>query len=177
MNIRPFRGHTPAIDPSAYVDPTAVVIGEVSIGAEASLWPMAVVRGDIHAVTIGARSNIQDGAVLHVTHPSEFNPAGYPLTVGEEVIVGHRVVLHGCTIGNRCLIGMGAVILDGAVIEDEVIVGAGALVTQGKRLASGRLYVGNPARALRPLSERERSHLRYSAAHYVRLAREHKEGP
>ena len=174
MAIRDFDGKSPEIAGSAFVDETAVVIGEVTIGEEASIWPTTVLRGDIHSIRVGRRSNVQDGSVVHVTHASRFNPDGYPTTIGEEVTVGHRVVLHGCTIGNRCLIGMGATILDGAVIEDEVIIGAGALVTQGKRLASGYLYVGTPAQQARPLTDQEREFLGYSAEHYARLGAKHK---
>lgn len=174
MAIRDFDGKTPDIAPSAFVDDTAVVIGEVTIGEEASIWPTAVLRGDIHFIKVGRRSNVQDGSVVHVTHASDFNPGGYPTVIGDEVTVGHRVVLHGCTIGNRCLIGMGATILDGAVIEDEVIIGAGALVTQGKRLESGHLYVGSPAKKARPLTDEERAFLGYSPNHYAALAAKHK---
>ena len=174
MAIRDFDGKTPEIADSAFVDESAVVIGEVIIDEEASIWPTAVLRGDIHFIKVGRRSNVQDGSVVHVTHASDFNPGGYPTTIGDEVTVGHRVVLHGCTIGNRCLIGMGATILDGVVIEDEVIVGAGALVTQGKRLESGHLYVGSPAKKARPLTDEERGFLGYSPNHYAALAAKHK---
>ncbi|GAB6040196.1 gamma carbonic anhydrase family protein [Endothiovibrio diazotrophicus] len=174
MAIREFDGKIPQIADSAFVDETAVVIGEVTLGEEASIWPTAVLRGDIHSIKVGARSNVQDGSVVHVTHASGYNPHGHPTTIGEDVTVGHRVVLHGCTIGNRCLIGMGAIVLDGAVVEDEVIIGAGALVTQGKRLEAGHLYVGSPARQARPITDEEREFLRYSAQHYARLGTKHR---
>lgn len=176
MAIRSFEQHTPRIDTSAWVDDSALVIGNVSIGADSSIWPMSVVRGDIHAITIGARSNIQDGSVLHVTHDSDFAPGGFALNIGDDVTVGHKVILHACRIGNRCLVGMGSTVLDGVVIDDEVMLGAHSLVTPGKRLHSGYLYLGSPARQARELTEKERQWLRYSAAHYVELKGRHKQG-
>ena len=145
------------------------MIGDVALGDDASVWPCAVLRGDMHRIRVGARSSIQDGSVLHITHASDYNPEGWPLQVGEDVTVGHNVTLHGCTIGNRILVGMGAVVMDGAVVEDEVIIGAGTLVTPGKTLESGFLYAGSPARRRRTLTREERSYFRYSAATYVRL--------
>jgi len=149
------------------------VVGDVSIGEDASLWPMVVARGDVNSIIIGARTNIQDGSVLHVTADNEYNPGGSPLVIGEDVTVGHGAILHACTIGNFSLVGMGATVLDGAVIEDRVMVGAGALVAPGKTLASGYLYVGSPARQVRPLKEKELSWLEYSSAHYVMLKNNH----
>ena len=121
MSIRQFNGTHPSIHPSAYVDKDAVVIGDVTLAEDVSIWPCVVIRGDVNDITIGARSNIQDGSVLHVTHESEEYGPGLPLIIGEDVTVGHKVVLHACTIGNRCLIGMGSVVLDNAIIEDEKI--------------------------------------------------------
>lgn len=173
LNVRAFEGKTPVIAESALIDSTAVVVGDVEIGAESSVWPMSVVRGDIHRIRIGARTNIQDGSVLHVSHDSRFVPGGYPLVIGDEVTVGHKVILHGCEIGNRCLIGMGAIVMDGAVLEPNIILGAGSLVTGGTRLDGGYLWVGSPARRVRPLKEQELEYLEYSAGHYVKLARRH----
>jgi carbonic anhydrase/acetyltransferase-like protein (isoleucine patch superfamily) len=169
-NIRPFRGQFPRIAEGVWIDDTALVIGEVTVGRDSSLWPYAVARGDINRITIGARTNVQDGSVLHVSHVGPFNPEGAALTVGDDVTVGHRVTLHGCTIGDRCLIGIGAIVLDRAVVEPRVMIGAGALVPVGQVLASGFLYLGQPARRARPLSERELDYLDYVAAHYVELA-------
>lgn len=153
-----------------YVDPAACVIGDVELGDDVSIWPGAVVRGDVNVIRIGARSSIQDGSVVHVTHDGPFTrPGGFPTVVGSDVTVGHKVILHGCTIGNFCLIGMGAIVLDGAVVEDYGFLGAGALLPSGKTVASSELWLGNPARCVRRLSERELESLRYSAAHYVRL--------
>ncbi len=168
MNIESFESLVPELGARVYVDVSARVLGDVSLGDDASVWPMAVLRGDIHAIHVGARSNIQDGSVLHVTHDSRHNPGGFPLQVGEDVTVGHRVVLHGCRIGDRCLIGMGAVVMDGAVIESGTILGAGSLVTPGKTLNAG-LWVGSPARRVRDLTAEEQDYLKYSAGHYVQL--------
>lgn len=173
MALRSFNGIAPRTEEGAFVDPTAVVIGDVSLAANVSIWPGVVIRGDVNSITIGEETNIQDGAVLHVTHRSASNPEGYPLRVGKGVTVGHRVVLHGCTIGDLCLIGIGAIIMDGAIIEDQVMVGAGALVPPGKRLESGYLYVGSPARLSRPLKQEEIAYLSYSKDGYVRLKAQH----
>jgi len=169
MSLRPYLDALPHLGERVYVDPAATVIGQVTLADDVSIWPGAVVRGDVNVIHIGARSNIQDGAVCHVTHDGPYSPGGAALTIGADVTVGHRAVLHACTIGARCLIGMGALILDGAVLEEEVMLGAGALVPPGKRLDSGWLYVGSPARPARLLREAERGFLAYSAAHYVRL--------
>ncbi|MES1992990.1 MAG: gamma carbonic anhydrase family protein [Pseudomonadota bacterium] len=169
MSLRPYLDVLPQLGERVYVDPAASVIGQVMLADDVSIWPGAVVRGDVNVIHIGARSNIQDGAVCHVTHDGPYSPGGAALTVGGDVTVGHRAVLHACTIGARCLIGMGALVLDGAVLEEEVMLGAGALVPPGKRLDSGWLYVGSPARPARLLREAERGFLAYSAAHYVRL--------
>ncbi len=174
-NIRPFNGMQPKIATDAWVDESAVVIGDVEIGAGSSIWPLTVVRGDIHAIRIGERSNIQDGSVLHVTHDSRFNPKGHPLIIGNDVTVGHKVMLHGCTIGNFCLIGMGAVVMDGAVIEPRVILAAGSLVTGGKVLEGGYLWRGSPAKRVRRLTEKEREYLEYVAQNYVGLAAQYRD--
>ncbi len=173
MAIRTFNNISPHIAESAFVDETALVIGDVAIGADTSIWPMTVVRGDVHSIKIGERTNIQDASVLHVTHDGEFSPGGFPLTVGNDVTVGHRVLLHACTVGNLCLIGMSATVMDGAVVEDKVIVGAGSLVPTGKKLESGYLYVGSPVKRVRQLNEKELAFLEYSAKHYVSLKEKH----
>lgn len=173
MTIRSFMEHTPSLDEGVFVDATALVLGRVTLGADVSVWPMSVIRGDVHDISIGARTNIQDGSVLHNTSPDSFPPDGFPLQVGEDVTVGHKVVLHGCRIGNRVLVGMGSIILDGAVIEDEVILGAGSVVSPGKTLESGGLYLGSPARRVRDLRPEELEFLRYSAGHYVKLKNRH----
>lgn len=172
-NVRTYQGQTPRLGQRVYIDPAAVVLGDVEIGDDASVWPTAVVRGDMHRIRIGARTSVQDGAVLHITHASDYNPGGHPLTIGDEVTIGHRAVLHGCHIGHRVLVGIGAIVMDGVVVEDEVVIGAGALVPPGKVLESGHLYVGSPARKARPLTEAERAFFSYGAGNYVRLKDKH----
>jgi len=169
MPLRPYMSIHPILGQRVYVDESAVVIGDVTLGDDVSLWPGVVVRGDVNKIRVGARSNIQDLSVLHVTHDGPYSPGGFPLTVGADVTVGHKCLLHACHVGDRCLIGMGAIVMDGAVIEDDVLLGAGSLVSPGKRLASGFLYRGSPAQQIRPLTTAEREMLRYSAAHYLRL--------
>lgn len=167
--LRDFKGHSPRLGERVYIDPASVVIGDVELGNDCSVWPMTVIRGDMHRIRIGARTSVQDGSVLHITHASEFNPEGFPLTIGEDVTIGHKAILHGCTLGNRILVGMGAIVMDGAVVDDEVIIAAGAVVTPGKHLESGYVYAGNPAKALRPLKEKERAFFPYTAGNYVKL--------
>jgi carbonic anhydrase/acetyltransferase-like protein (isoleucine patch superfamily) len=173
MTLRSHLGRTPTLGAGAYVDPTALVIGDVTLGAEASVWPMTVVRGDVNHIRIGARSNVQDGSVLHVSRPFSGQDAGWPLIVGEDVTIGHRVVIHGCTIGDRCLIGIGSIVLDGVLIEDEVMIGAGSVVTPGKHLASRGLYLGSPARRVRELTAAEIERFPVIARHYLDLQREY----
>ena len=170
MNIRSHNAMHPKIANDVYIDPTAVVIGDVEIGSGSSVWPMTVIRGDIHRIRIGKRTSVQDGSVLHVTHAGPFNPDGFPLIIGDEVTIGHKVMLHGCTIGNRILIGMAAVIMDGVIVGDKVIIGAGSLVPPGKVLKSGHLYMGSPVRQVRPLTDKELDYFQYTAQRYVDLA-------
>ncbi len=170
MTLRSFNGLRPRLGARCFVDPSAVIIGDVELDDECSVWPMAVIRGDIHHIRIGRRSSIQDGSVLHVTHDGPHNPGGFPLVIGEEVTVGHQVTLHGCTLGDRILVGMGSVVMDGATVSDEVIIGAGSLVTPGTELESGHLYLGRPAKVVRALDASEREFLRYTAGRYVDLA-------
>ena len=167
--IRSFNNNMPVLGARVYIDDSAMVIGDVTISDDSSVWPGAVIRGDMNRIRIGARTSIQDGAVLHITHASEYNPTGFDLTIGDEVTVGHKAVLHGCTIHSRSLIGIGSVILDGAVVEEEVIVAAGSLVPPGKRLERGFLYKGNPVSKARALTEKERQFFAYTAQNYVGL--------
>lgn len=168
-NIRAHKQIKPTLGSGVYIDAAAVVIGDVVLGADCSVWPGAVIRGDMHQIRIGERCSIQDGSVLHITHASDHNPGGWPLTLGNEVTVGHRTVLHGCTISDHVLIGNGAIVMDGAVIEPHVIVGANALVPPKKRLESGYLYVGSPCKQARPLTEKEKGFFSYTANNYVKL--------
>ncbi|MEN0617157.1 gamma carbonic anhydrase family protein [Klebsiella indica] len=168
VNLRRYKELFPKTGQNVMIDASSVVIGDVRIADDVSIWPLVAIRGDVNYVEIGARTNIQDGSVLHVTHQSSYNPQGNPLVVGEDVTVGHKVMLHGCTIGNRVLVGMGSIVLDGVVVEDDVIIGAGSLVPQNKRLESGYLYFGNPVKQIRPLTEAEVAGLIYSANNYVK---------
>ena len=165
--ILPHHGAWPKIDPSAFIAPSADIIGEVAIGAESSIWFQCVVRGDVESVTIGKRTNIQDLTMLHVDRRD------CPLVIGDEVTVGHRVILHGCTVGNRVLIGMGAIVMNEAVIGDDSIVAAGALVTEGKIFPPKSLIIGSPAKALRELKPEELEFLTKSANNYVGDSREY----
>ena len=169
MTIRAFEKIQPQVNNSAYIDEAATVIGDVTIGADSSVWPMSVVRGDVHHIHIGERSNIQDGTVCHVTHYGQYNPDGFPLNIGDDVTIGHQCTIHACTIKNRCLIGMGSVLLDGCVIEDDVMIGAGSLVPPGRIIESGYLWLGSPVKKIRELSKDEIEFLKYSAGHYVGL--------
>jgi len=169
MNIRPYQGILPRLGANTYIDPAAHVIGDVEIGEDASLWPGVVARGDVHFIRIGARTNVQDGSILHVTHAGEYTDDGFPLVIGADVTIGHAAVVHACTIHDACLIGMHATVLDGAVVNRHSMIGAGALVAPGKIVGEGELWVGNPARCVRKLSEQEIARLYYSAQHYVRL--------
>lgn len=174
--IRPFEDKHPRIDPSAWIDETAVIIGDVALGAEVSVWPACVIRGDINRIEIGARTNIQDGSILHVSHESRFMPDGAPLLIHEDVTVGHQVVLHGCEIRHHCLIGIGARVLDRALLHPFTLLGAGTLVTPGQVLEGGSLWLGSPARRVRALSDRELEYLEYLAERYVQLAQRHRDG-
>ena len=177
MGIQAFNGVKPKIGNFSYIAESAVVIGDVTIGGNVSIWPTCVVRGDVESITIGDDTNIQDGSVLHVTHYGKFTDRGYPLTIGKGVTIGHRAVVHACTIGNFCLVGMGAIIMDDAVLEDYVMLGAGSLVPSGKVLAGGHLYVGTPAKMVRPLTEQELTFLEYSSQHYVELKNKYLDTP
>lgn len=166
--LRPFKDLFPQKGDRVMIDSSSVVVGDVRMADDVSIWPLVAIRGDVNHVMIGSRTNIQDGSVLHVTHKSTHNPEGCPLIVGEDVTVGHKVMLHGCTIGNRVLVGMGSILLDGVIVEDDIMIGAGSLVPQNKRLESGYLYLGSPVKQIRPLNEAEIAGLQYSANNYVK---------
>lgn len=163
MALRRFRDKSPRVHPSCFVEDSAQVIGDVELGEDSSVWFNSVLRGDVNAIRIGQRTNIQDLTMVHVTSNR------FTTSIGDDVTVGHHVVLHGCKVGNRVLVGMGAIVMDGAVVEDEVIIAAGAVVTPGKHLESGHVYAGNPAKALRPLKNKERAFFPYTAGNYVKL--------
>lgn len=169
-NIRPYLDRHPDVGARAYVDRAATLIGDVVLGADASLWPGVVVRGDVNFIRIGARSNIQDGCVVHVSHDGPHaRLGGFATVIGDDVTVGHNAVIHACTLEDAVLVGMGAIVLDGAVVRRHGFVGAGALVAPGRIVGEGEMWLGNPARRVRMLSDAEIEGLYYSAAHYVRL--------
>lgn len=169
MNIRPFLDRHPVLADGVYVDPAAHVIGDVGIGADSSIWPCAVVRGDVNRITIGARSNIQDGTIIHVTHDGPYTPGGIETVIGDDVTIGHGAIIHACTIEDACLIGMHATVMDGAIVRRHGFLGAGAVLPPGKEVASGELWLGSPARRVRELSAEQIQALYYSASQYVRL--------
>jgi len=173
MTLRTYKGIAPTLGAGVYIDASSVLVGDIELAADVSIWPLVAARGDVNYIRIGARTNIQDGSVLHLSRPSKGKPAGSPLIIGEDVTVGHKVMLHGCTLGNRILIGMGAIVMDDVIVEDDVIIGAGSLVPPGKRLASGYLYVGSPAKQARALTEAELAFLKESAVNYVQLKDEY----
>jgi len=164
-----FMREQPRIGQRVFVSAQACVNGSVTLGDDVSVWPMAVIRGDVNHIEIGSRCNIQDGSVLHVTHEGPYSPKGGALILADDITVGHGVILHACTIGHRCLVGMGANVMDGAILEDECMIAAGALVSPGTVVKSRTLWKGNPARMARPLTEQQVTMLHYSAEHYVRL--------
>ncbi|HEX5354346.1 MAG TPA: gamma carbonic anhydrase family protein [Rhodanobacteraceae bacterium] len=168
-NLRAYGGVVPRLGARVYVDPAASVIGDVELGDDVSIWPGASVRGDVEKIRIGARSNVQDGAVLHVTHDGPYTPGGHPCLIGANVTIGHAAVVHACRVEDCCLIGMHATVLDGAVVKRHGFVGAGALIAPGKVVGEGELWVGNPARCVRKLSGKEIEALQYSASRYVEL--------
>ena len=173
MPIYAYRDQVPRIHETAFIHPDAVVIGDVEIGAHCSLWPGVVVRGDVNSIRIGERVNIQDGTILHVSRPTADNPAGHPLVIGNGVNIGHHVTLHACTVEDECMIGIGAIVLDGAVIRRGAMLAAGSLVPPGKTVAAGELWMGNPARSVRPLTDAERERFRTINEGYAALGREH----
>jgi len=169
LSIRKFNNISPSFHNSSYIDEDAAVIGDVTIGEDSSVWPMCAIRGDVQKITIGKRTNIQDGSVVHVTADNQFNPGGFETRIGDDVTVGHGAIIHACTIGNFSLIGMGATVLDGAVVEDEVMVAAGSLVPPGKILETGYLWMGSPVKKARELTDKEKEYLHFSSQHYVNL--------
>jgi carbonic anhydrase/acetyltransferase-like protein (isoleucine patch superfamily) len=173
-NIRKFLNFTPQIAESAFIDPSAVIIGQVTIGEKSSIWCNAVARGDVSYIKIGKNSNVQDLTMMHVTHYNPGKTEETPLIIGDNVTVGHNCCLHGCTLENNTFIGMGTTILDKAVVKENSMVGAGSLVPQGKVLESGYLYFGNPVKQIRKLTDAEIAHIQYSAEHYMNISDNHK---
>lgn len=168
-SLRSFEEHQPKTGERVFIDRSAIVIGDVTIGDDSSVWPLTVIRGDMHTIKIGARTSIQDGTICHITHAGPYNTEGWPLTVGDDCTIAHSVTLHGCTVGNRVLVGMGSIIMDGAIIADDVVIGANSLIAPGKKLESGYLYVGSPAKQVRKLTQQELDYFTYSANNYCAL--------
>jgi carbonic anhydrase/acetyltransferase-like protein (isoleucine patch superfamily) len=162
--LKPYRGVEPIVADNAFIENSAIVIGDVVIGSDSSVWFHAVVRGDVHFIRIGHRTNVQDLSLLHVTHDT------YPLTLGDDITIGHRVILHGCTIRDRVLVGMGAIIMDGVVVEEDCIIGAGSLVTERMKIPPKSLVIGSPAKVKRTLTDDEISWIKVSATNYSRYA-------
>ncbi|MFP5373584.1 MAG: gamma carbonic anhydrase family protein [Gammaproteobacteria bacterium] len=170
MPMRPYRDTLPRLGERVYVDPAASLIGDVVLGDDVSLWPGTVVRGDVNFIRIGARTNVQDGTVVHVSHDGPHAKlGGFATVIGADVTIGHKAIIHACRIEDAVLVGMGAIVLDGAVLRKHAFVGAGALVAPGKEVGAGELWLGNPAKKVRMLSDAEIEALYYSAQHYVRL--------
>jgi carbonic anhydrase/acetyltransferase-like protein (isoleucine patch superfamily) len=172
-SIITFRGKTPRIHPTAFIAPGARIIGDVEIGAESSIWYNCVLRGDVNMIRIGARTNIQDGTVIHCDSPKPGNEAGLPTIIGDDVLVGHMVMLHGSVLHDRAFIGLSSTVMDGCTIDSDGMLAAGALLSPGKTIGAGELWLGRPAKLLRQLSAEEMSANRLGAAHYAELARLH----
>jgi len=174
VSLLAFDGNVPRIDPAAFVAPGARLIGDVEIGPEASVWYNCVLRGDMNRIRIGARSNVQDGTVIHVDPPRPGGPeAGFPCLIGEDVLIGHMAMVHGCMLHDRAFVGLGAIVMDGCVIEGDAMLAAGAMLTQGKRIPTGQLWAGRPAKYVRELRPDDLEGMRLGVAHYVALARRH----
>jgi carbonic anhydrase/acetyltransferase-like protein (isoleucine patch superfamily) len=172
--LRPYRDRFPTLGERAWIDESARVIGDVVLGEDVSVWPFTVIRGDVNFIRIGDRTNIQDGSVVHVSHDGPHAKlGGFATRIGSDVTIGHKAIIHACTIEDAVLIGMGAIGLDGAVVRKHAFIGAGALVAPGKVVGEGELWLGNPAKKARMLSDAEIDALYYSAKHYVKLKDEY----
>ena len=174
MTLIPFEGRAPRLDPTAFVAPGAVLIGDIQVGPQASIWYNCVLRGDVNRIRIGARTNIQDGSVIHVDSPRPGAEAGHPTLIGEDVLIGHLAMVHGCVLHDRSFVGLGSIVMDGCEIESGGMLAAGAMLTPGKRIPAGQLWAGRPARYLRDLSPEEQAGNLAGVAHYVDLARRHR---
>jgi len=168
-----FGGKCPRVDPTAFVAPGARLVGDVEIGPDASIWYNCVLRGDVNRIRIGARTNIQDGSVIHVDSPKPGDAGGHATIIGADVLIGHLAMVHGCILRDRAFVGLGAIVMDGCEIEGDAMLAAGAMLTPGKRIPSGQLWAGRPAKYVRELSESDLAGMREGVAHYVALARMH----
>jgi carbonic anhydrase/acetyltransferase-like protein (isoleucine patch superfamily) len=174
-NLISFGGKTPLVDSTAFVAPGAQLIGDVEIGAEASIWYNCVLRGDVNRIRIGARTNIQDGSVIHVDSPKAGDEEGHQTIIGEDVLIGHLAMVHGCVLHDRAFVGLGSIVMDGCEIESNAMLAAGAMLTPGRRIGSGQLWAGRPAKYVRDLRPEELAGQRQGVAHYVALAKAHAE--
>jgi carbonic anhydrase/acetyltransferase-like protein (isoleucine patch superfamily) len=174
VTIAPFNGIWPRIHDSAFIAPGCRIIGDVEIGPEASVWYNCVIRADVNAIRIGARSNIQDGSIIHCESPSARRPEGFPTLIGADVLVGHMVMLHGCTLEDRAFVGMGAVVMDGARVSSDAMLAAGALLSPGKVIPPRELWIGRPASFGRGLNDEQLAGMQVGVAHYVENARHHR---
>ena len=174
MTLIAFEDKAPRVDPAAFVAPGARLIGDVELGPEASVWYNCVLRGDMNLIRIGARSNVQDGTVIHVDPPRPGGPPeGFPCLIGEEVLIGHLAMVHGCTLHDRAFVGLGSIVMDGCIIESDAMLAAGAMLTPGKRIPSGQLWAGRPAKYVRELRPEDITAMKLGVAHYVALAKRH----
>ena len=175
VTILSFGGFTPRIDPTAFVAPGARLIGNVELGPEASIWYNCVVRGDVNSIRIGARSNIQDGSVVHCESQRPGTESGFSTTIGEDVLIGHLAIIHGCTLRDGALVGMGAIVMNGCEMEENAMLAAGAMLTSGKRIPAGQLWAGRPAKYVRDLSEAELEDAKFGVSSYAALAKAHRQ--
>jgi carbonic anhydrase/acetyltransferase-like protein (isoleucine patch superfamily) len=175
MTLIPYAGRSPRLDRAAFVAPGAVLIGDVELGPEASIWYNCVLRGDVNRIRVGARTNIQDGSVIHVDSPRPGHEGGHPTLIGEEVLIGHLAMVHGCVLHDRSFVGLGAIVMDGCEIESGGMLAAGAMLTPGKRIPGGQLWAGRPAKYVRDLTAEEQAMNLAGVAHYVSLAKAHRE--
>ncbi len=174
ITIAEFNGKAPRIHDSAFIAPGTRIIGDVRIGPEASIWYNCVLRADVSRIVIGARSNVQDGSVIHCDGPMPGHPDGFPTIIGEDVLIGHMAMVHGCVLNDRAFVGLGAIVMDGCVIDCDAMLGAGALLPEGKQIAKGELWVGRPAKKVRDLSDEAKAAMRLGARHYVENGKAHK---
>jgi gamma-carbonic anhydrase len=173
VSIITLNGKTPQIDASAFIAPGCRIIGDVTIGPGSSIWYNCVVRAEVNRIVIGARSNIQDGSIVHCDGPMPGVPDGYPTIIGDDVLVGHNVMLHGCVLHDRAFVGLSSTVMNGAVIEGDAMLAAGAMLTQGKRIEARQLWAGSPARFVRDLDDAAVMGMRMGVAHYVENAKAH----
>jgi len=175
ITIAAVNGHCPQIHPSAFIAPGCRIIGNVEIGADASIWYNCVVRADVNRVVIGARTNIQDGSVVHCDSPTDGNPDGYPTIIGSDVLIGHMAMIHGCSLEDRAFVGLGATVLNGCVIESDGMLAAGAMLTSGKRIETRQLWIGTPAKYVRDLDDASVASNQHGVQMYAENGRTHKQ--